>query len=572
MKTFLFIASSLLLLCLFSPHSQAQTVQEYTGATVTFGSFRSQSLVPMPVSCDPDTVAYPSAKATTLTILSVNTATSAQGLYQYYDCPQEVTVSGFDVFGFTPGFGGTLPVIGELYRATADSLPMGPPLASDTIMVDSTQGGLTLPEIRRGFDFPPTVMDEPYILVFINPNAQNFSIVCNDWNTFNGGFEWLSGADFRNTGGTWTRGYDVNVGMINFNADVLLHPYVSYEIDALYSVDRTCFSPTDSVNFTNFSSPIIENRMYNSLVFNFTGTEYQWNFGDGSATVSARNTGHTYTIAGPYTAVLTATVVGWASICQANYGVQLGPAAGPAANFVTSQNGANVDLTNVTSGGNSYVWDFGDGSSTSTVTNPLHFYTANGTYVISLTATNTCGTDTHLDTVVVNCDWPVADFSWTNSGLFVNFEDSSQNVTGWNWDFGDGMGLSNDASPNYIYTNFGMYEVTLIVTSPCGNDTISETILIADPNSITPEYGPEALSLFPNPSTGIFQLEGELDTHENLQIAVLSLEGKRLKEWTTASLKQIDVEIDLTDFRSGYYFLEIQGKEGRSIRKLAVIH
>lgn len=41
-------------------------------------------------------------------------------------------------------------------------------------------------------------------------------------------------------------------------------------------------------------------------------------------------------------------------------------------------------------GADTYVWDFGDGSAVSTTTNPVHTYTANGTYNVKLKATSTC--------------------------------------------------------------------------------------------------------------------------------------------------------------------------------------
>lgn len=48
----------------------------------------------------------------------------------------------------------------------------------------------------------------------------------------------------------------------------------------------------------------------------------------------------------------------------------------------------------------SWLWDFGDGNS-STVQNPVHTYAAPGNYSVILRATNECGTDLS-DTVVVN--------------------------------------------------------------------------------------------------------------------------------------------------------------------------
>ena len=47
--------------------------------------------------------------------------------------------------------------------------------------------------------------------------------------------------------------------------------------------------------------------------------------------------------------------------------------------------GTSVSFNN-TSNGVTYIWDFGDGSPTSSVVSPTHFYTATGIYIVSLTA------------------------------------------------------------------------------------------------------------------------------------------------------------------------------------------
>jgi PKD repeat protein len=48
-----------------------------------------------------------------------------------------------------------------------------------------------------------------------------------------------------------------------------------------------------------------------------------------------------------------------------------------------------VTFTNNTTNANTYVWNFGDGSSVSTDTNPVHAYQTAGTYTVTLQATNT---------------------------------------------------------------------------------------------------------------------------------------------------------------------------------------
>jgi PKD repeat protein len=62
-----------------------------------------------------------------------------------------------------------------------------------------------------------------------------------------------------------------------------------------------------------------------------------------------------------------------------------------------------------------------------------------------------------------------ANFVATVSGLgVVNFSDrSSSNVTGWNWDFGDGN-TSTVKNPTHTYTNSGIYVVELTVTTDDG--------------------------------------------------------------------------------------------------------
>ncbi len=65
--------------------------------------------------------------------------------------------------------------------------------------------------------------------------------------------------------------------------------------------------------------------------------------------------------------------------------------------------GNQTNFINASSGADSYLWDFGDGT-TSTQTNPNHIYTAPGIYTITLTATSnsTCnGTDSIQHTVTI---------------------------------------------------------------------------------------------------------------------------------------------------------------------------
>lgn len=80
---------------------------------------------------------------------------------------------------------------------------------------------------------------------------------------------------------------------------------------------------------------------------------------------------------------------------------------------------------------------------------------------------------------------PVADFVASPvSGaapLAVNFSDRSSCATAWSWDFGDGAS-SNAQNPSHVYTQPGLYTVSLTVDGPGGTDSETKLDLI----SVTP--------------------------------------------------------------------------------------
>ena len=69
-------------------------------------------------------------------------------------------------------------------------------------------------------------------------------------------------------------------------------------------------------------------------------------------------------------------------------------------NFAYTTNNLSVQLINNSSPG-SYLWDFGDGS-TSTEVSPAHVFTTPGTYTVCLTLYSDCGETTNCNTIVVN--------------------------------------------------------------------------------------------------------------------------------------------------------------------------
>ena len=120
---------------------------------------------------------------------------------------------------------------------------------------------------------------------------------------------------------------------------------------------------------------------------------------------------------------------------------------------------------------NSWEWDFGDNNNTSTLQNPEYIFSNNGTYTVSLIATNSNGCkDTTTQQVLVNAT-PTPSFSVEDVCVHFNSvftENSTINPpdvnNSYNWDFGDGN-HSTLQSPTHLYSSDGSYDVKLVVTS-----------------------------------------------------------------------------------------------------------
>lgn len=223
-------------------------------------------------------------------------------------------------------------------------------------------------------------------------------------------------------------------------------------------------------------------------------SSYSWDFGDG-ANSSDANPVHSYNSPGNYTVSLTVTGPGGSDTETKTNFVSVTDGAITAEFTSSTQNGEvplSVDFTDNSSGDvTTWSWDFGDGGS-STSQNPSHTYSNAGTYSVSLTASNACGTDTETKTNYItvtepSCDAPVAAFSSNiqsgDAPLNVSFTDNSSNSpTEWSWDFGDG-GSSTAQNPSHTYNSAGTYSVTLTATNSCGSDNETKVnyITVTDP-------------------------------------------------------------------------------------------
>lgn len=211
---------------------------------------------------------------------------------------------------------------------------------------------------------------------------------------------------------------------------------------------------------------------------------WYWDFGDGN-TSSQQNPTHFYQNGGTYTVSLTIDDNAGCTYTETKldyifYDPYPIPEFNPSSTNVCR--GIPIMFTNFTTGAISYEWDFGDGN-TSEEQDPTHTYLMDGTYTVTLTATNERGCDSSITYVnLITVGSPDADYTAAPTAavcppLLVSFTDaSSSNANQWVWNFGDGSS-STQQNPQHIYTEPGVYDVELIVFSSIG---CSDTILMEE--------------------------------------------------------------------------------------------
>ena len=206
-------------------------------------------------------------------------------------------------------------------------------------------------------------------------------------------------------------------------------------------------------------------------------TSWNWNFGD-ETNSTEQNPEHTFSKVGVYNVTLVAINGDGSSDKSMNITVDPVPTM-PVANFIANLTVQFTDTS--TNNPNKWNWDFGDGTN-STIQNPVHVYDKEGTYHVTLAATNDGGSSdvrSMVITVKRVLNSPVADFTTnTTEGyapLTVKFTDAStNNPTGWNWNFGDETN-STKQNPEHTFSKVGVYNVTLVATNGDGSGDVKST-------------------------------------------------------------------------------------------------
>jgi PKD repeat protein len=222
-----------------------------------------------------------------------------------------------------------------------------------------------------------------------------------------------------------------------------------------------------------------------------------WAFGDGTFSVEPAPV-HTFLQPGSFDVTLTALGGGGtSSVTKAGFITSTDPGGSnpPVANFRVDRTAGNVPLpvqfTDLSTGEvTAWQWNFGDGSFSS-LRNPLHSYTTDGIFTVSLTASGPGGANvvTKLDLIVANVPNAALDVDFVTNlttgpaPLTVRFR--AVNVVGraltGTFDFGDGTTGAVSAGNGritHVYGTPGTYTVTLTASDGVNEDIEQKVDLI----------------------------------------------------------------------------------------------
>lgn len=239
----------------------------------------------------------------------------------------------------------------------------------------------------------------------------------------------------------------------------------------------------DALNFSSCQIPATVNFVDKTA----NATAWLWSFGNGKAS-TLQNPSSTYSVFGNYSITLKATSDKGCvdSVTKTDFIKIQKPSvtiANLPANACVPYNFKPSYSTNFSDSITSYFWDFGDGN-TSTSSNPSNSYNKVGSYTVKLFFTTNSGCkDSAVYVNGVNIGDKVAvDFTAAPTPVCgtqpVQFLATANNVSSYDWDFGDGV-TGSGQNPKHQYKQAGTFNVKLSVSN---NGCVSSVL---KPNYIT---------------------------------------------------------------------------------------
>ncbi|MEC8692342.1 MAG: PKD domain-containing protein [Bacteroidota bacterium] len=220
-----------------------------------------------PTYCGQDTVAFTDLASTGYGQISVG---NGQATGQFFGVNQEITVSGFRFYAYTPWDTNakvtSRDVWCKIYEANKDSLPTGAAIDSVKVTLDTITGVLTFARLTKDAVFnKPIKISKPYVLTLECSNTNIIPLtLCNSYANRDGEGRNLSTVK---VGGRWLRSLSLNIGGVTFDAHFQFLPFVSYNFGTDFSLTNCYPLPQQFTFDNNTENNVSGTEFYNSYMY-----------------------------------------------------------------------------------------------------------------------------------------------------------------------------------------------------------------------------------------------------------------------------------------------------------------
>lgn len=233
--------------------------------------------------------------------------------------------------------------------------------------------------------------------------------------------------------------------------------------------------PQIAVTPTSGCTPLITSITNNTT--DSPGYTYNWNYGNGSTSIGYIPVDQTYLSGLSDSSYTIQLIVESGSGCLDSIEQIVTVYPLPIADFTILDDTICLNQTmlfaNNSTGASTYLWSFGDGS-TSTAISPSHTYSTAGDFTVQLVAysgnacTDTVSMGIYIDSI------PQPAFTNTTEclgGTTIFTDNSTGSPVLYEWDFGDGSPIDNSINPTHTYSSAGSFLVQLTLTNSvnCSN-------------------------------------------------------------------------------------------------------
>ncbi len=224
--------------------------------------------------------------------------------------------------------------------------------------------------------------------------------------------------------------------------------------------------------------------------------------------------------------------------------------------------GALTDFADKTSGiVTGWEWDFGDpasGDINSMIQNPFHIFSSEGTYSVTLTASNSAESRSYTQEVLIGANPIPANNIVPNNDQLFSFKSAESYL----W-YRDGLPIND--SNNRSYTHQGEPGAYFVVTTVSNCNLPSSVYLISGLHSEIADQ--QFFRIYPNPANYELTIDVDEVDIKNTELEIISALGMRMVHFQVFQKRNV---VDVSGFPEGIYFLTLKTSSGTSTKKIIV--